>query len=351
MEGKMLNRNLPAAPLLQTVFALLVVCLGLGVGRPYAATAASNAAKGGDMVAPLGPPGSWRLVFRDEFDDAPGMSGPKNGLQASKWNCGWWSGPVSPGVGNIDAVTRPVQRPEIQYYGPAGIIFPGDGSVHFRLQKGVDDGGTHAGRSLESGQITTAGLLAFNPANVPVAKELRPYTVDGPSVLEIRGRFPGPHADAGSYWAGYWMTNAGNYGGDPSGAGWPGGAQYSEEIDLVEFYNCGSLGSQGRFHLHSATEYGGMSSVPEDMQDVDMSAGYHVYTYAFGADSVKLWVDGKPVPGVAPGAELVRPQWQYPQYLILTFQAAEGAKYPTSATGEPNDMMVDYVRVWARDSG
>jgi hypothetical protein len=62
-------------------------------------------------------------------------------------------------------------------------------------------------------------------------------------------------------------------------------------------------------------------------------------------------VDGKPVPGVAPDAELVRPQWQYPQYLILTFQAVEGAKYPTSATGEPNDMMVDYVRVWARDGG
>ncbi len=324
------------------LLGMVMIC-GICAGRAEA--------RGGDRtVTPLGPIGSWRLVFSDEFDDAPGMSGPKSGLQASKWNSGWWSGPVSPGVGNIHAVTRPVQRREIQYYGPAGIVFPGDGAVHFRLQKGVGNGGSYEGREVESGQLTTAGLLALNPAGVPVAEPLRPYVVNGPSVLEIRMRFPGPHADAGAYWAGLWMTNAGNYTPEakPSGADWPGGSRYLEEIDLIEFYDYGATGGQGRFHLHQASEYGGMSSVPADLHDTDLSAAYHTYTYAFTPTTVQLWVDGKPVPEVAPSADLVAPQWQYPQYLMLCFQAVPGAKYPTSGTSAPNDMMIDYVRVWAR---
>src|SRR6185437_3795435 len=70
---------------------------------------------------PSGPTGSWNLVWDDEFNDASGMSGPKNGLAANKWNSGWQSGPANPGVGDTKAITAPVQTQESEYYGPAGI--------------------------------------------------------------------------------------------------------------------------------------------------------------------------------------------------------------------------------------
>ena len=296
---------------------------------------------------PLGPSGNWKLVFADEFDDTSGSSGPHNGLQASKWNSGWWTGPSSPGVGT-QAVTDPVNK-VINYFGPASIIFPGDGALHLRLQRGIDNGGSYNGRHVEWGMISTAGLLAFNPADVPVSTsnpDLRPYTVNGPCVLEIRMRFPGPNAEADSYWPGIWLTNAGNYGGsNPAGTAWPGGQTYKEEIDLAESGG-GSLGSSYEFHLHAASEYGGMSSVPSSMQNTDLSTGYHTYTYLFKPSSIQLWVDGIPVTGITPTAAQVAAQWQYPQYLMITPQAKSGAIYPTSATNQPNDMMIDYVRVW-----
>lgn len=302
----------------------------------------------GNQSNPSGPTGNWKLIWDDEFNNAPGMSGPSNGLAAKKWNSGWQSGPVSPGAGNIKAVTDPVQTQESEYYGPASIIFPGDNAVHLRMQKGTDNGGSFDGKSIESGMITTAGLMELNPRNVAVSSNLQPYTINGTTVLEIRARIPGPNAQAGSNWPVFWLTNAGNYGtsGNPSGSAWPGGANYSEEIDLTEWYDKGSLGSNGDFHLHSASEYGGVNSIPGSMQNTDMSLAYHIYTYEFTPTTIQLWVDGIPVSGITPSSAQLQAQWAYPQYLMIAFQAYSGVKYPSSATGQPNDMMINYVRVW-----
>ncbi len=296
---------------------------------------------------PSGPTGSWNLVWDDEFNDAPGMSGPTNGLEKSKWNSGWQSGPATPGNGDTTAITAPVQSQESEYYGPAGIIFPSDNSVHLRLQKGIDNGGSYGGKSIESGMISTAGLMALNPANVSVSSSLQPYTINGTSIVEIRARIPGPNADAGEYWPGWWMTNAGNY---SNGSSWPGGTKYSEEIDLAEWYETGSLGSNGKFHYHANSEYGGMSSLPGSMQNTDVSLAYHTYTYEFNPTQTLLWVDGMPVTGVSPTTAQTQAQWKYPQYLMLTFQAYANPKYPSSATGQPSDMMIDYVRVFQQCS-
>jgi hypothetical protein len=297
------------------------------------------------QTQPLGPSGSWNLVWHDEFDDATGMSGSHNGLQASKWNSGWWSGPSSPGVGDTHAVTNPINGIS-NYFGPASILFPGDNAVHLHLQQGVDNGGNYNGHNIEWGMISTAGLLAFNPANAPVPSSLAPYVVNGPSVLEVRARFPGPNGVAGDYWPGIWLTNAGNYGGtNPSGAAWPGGQTYNEEIDLHESGQ-GSLGSSYVFHFHAASEYGGMSSNPSSMQNTDMSLAYHTYTYYFTSTFIQLWVDGIPVTGITPSTSQISAQWKYPQYLMFSPQAKSGATYPTSLTGQPNDMMINYVRVW-----
>jgi len=296
---------------------------------------------------PTGPTGNWNLVWSDEFNDGAGMSGTTNGLASSKWNSGWQSGPITPGTGDTKAITVPVQAQESEYYGPASILFPGDGAVLLRVQKGVDNGGSYGGKSIESGMISTAGLMAINPANVAVSSALQPYTINGTTVLEIRARIPGPNADAGQYWPGWWMTNAGNYG---NGSVWPGGTKYSEEIDLAEWYESGSLGANGKFHYHANSEFGGMSSLPSSMQNTDVSLDYHTYTYEFTPTATQIWVDGFPASGVNPTAAQTQVQWKYPQYLMLTFQAYANPKYPSSATGQPSDMMIDYVRVYQQCS-
>lgn len=303
-------------------------------------------------MQPTGPTGTWNLVWNDEFNDAAGMSGPTNGLTASKWNSGWQIGPNSPGTGNTKGVSQPVNTSEAAYYGPASILFPGENELDIRVQKGIDSSGTFGGRSLETGYITTAGLMALNPANITVPSALQPYTINGTTVLEIRARIPGPNADAGENWPVWWLTNAGNYGsgGNPSGSTWPGGTTYSEEIDLAEWYETGSLGNHGIFHLHSATEYGGMSSIPSSLQNTDMSLAYHTYTYEFTANSIQIWVDGMPVSGVDPTAAQLEAEWKYPQYLMIGFSTYPGVDNPTSATGQPNDLMVNYVRVWQQCS-
>jgi hypothetical protein len=326
------------------LLALLITILLVNHQRQYQGHAA-----GATPVQPVGPTGGWNMVWDDEFDDSPGSSGPTHGLLTSKWNSGWQSGPVSSGVGNINAITCPVnQSLEYQYFGPASLMLPGDGALHFRLQQGVDNGGSFCGKTIESGMITTAGLMELNPANVPVSTSLRPYTINGPSVIEVRMRITGPNADAGSYWPVLWMTNAGNYGNNsnPPGSAWPGGSNSSEEIDNVEWYNGGSLASNGDFHLHNASEYGGMSSIPNSMQNMDMSLAYHTYTYYFTPTTIQIWVDGTSATGINPTSAQMQAQWQYPQYLMLAFQNYSGAMYPSTATGQPNDMMIKYVRVW-----
>ena len=167
--------------------------------------------------------------------------------------------------------------------------------------------------------------------------------MNGTTVLEIKARIPGPNVDAGEYWPGWWMTNAGNY---SNGSVWPGGTSYSEEIDLAEWYESGSLGANGKFHYHASSEFGGMSSLPSSLQNIDVSLAYHTYTYEFTPTTTLIWVDGMQVSGVNPTTAQTQVQWKYPQYLMLTFQAYANPHYPSSATGNPNDMMIDYVRVW-----
>jgi hypothetical protein len=277
-------------------------------------------------MQPNGPAGSWILVFDEEFD---GTS-----LDTSKWNSGWYSGPASPGVGDISAIT--VSQQAGTYFGPAALIFPGDGALHMRLTGLKDPAPSNGFSTLESGMISTAGLWNLNPASASYSGAGN--NINGMQVVEIRARLPGPASDGAHYWPAFWMTNAGNYGN--------GGESYTEEVDFPEGLGNGSNGSNLEFHLHAASEYGGVSVVPPSDKGVDYSLAYHTYTFSLSQTEIQCWSDGALVSDVNPGSALVSPQWAVPQYLMLSFQATAGAVYPTSANNAPTDLMLDYVRIW-----
>jgi hypothetical protein len=326
---------------------LLLACAGCaachrGAGAPDDGSNGRNDGSNGhhdssqpplDSATPLpsGPTGSWRLAWRDEFDGTA--------LDASHWNVGWLTAPAAAGQGNTAAVTDSQQSGT--YFGPAAFSFPGDGALHVRLSHPIDPGAPAGFSVRESGLITTAGLWSFNPSSVAYAGAGQ--TIDGTQVIEIRARLAGPVASAQGYWPAFWMTNAGNYNG--------GGQAYQEEVDLLEGLDGnGARGANLKFHLHKASEFGNSTEVlvvPPALAAADVSLGYHVWTFYLSTTEIRAWFDGTQL-AIDPSQSLVSPQWTTPQYLMLAFQAEAPAIVPTSATGSPNDLMLDYVRVFVR---
>ncbi|HXC04693.1 MAG TPA: hypothetical protein VNZ86_08060, partial [Bacteroidia bacterium] len=218
--------------------------------------------------------GQWHLAFHDEFDGSGGtsadaMSGanfinktvggaslPGNpGLNPNKWNMGWQTGPDSlTGLGMVTTATTgmcPNGCTENDWYGTGSLVFPGDGQLHMRSQHVTGtalnpERNTTSTSSNEEGMITTAGLMALNPANSSHGNVSANRFVDGPLILEWKA--------TNIFlvdWPAFWMANDGYFG--HAGGQWPGGTSFQEEIDLLEPI----------FRMHIASEFqSGLSDIP-----------------------------------------------------------------------------------------
>jgi len=306
---------------------------------------------------PDGPTGTFTLVWHDEFDDSAGSSGPTHGLNAAKWNSGFYSGPSAPGQpGNITAVNA--EGNTNSYHGPGVLKFPGDGSIHFEgVSPGPDNGGTYEGRTFEVGGLNTSGLMFFNPASVALGSTLQAAVtagtvtaVNGPSVFEVRMRLAGPATatNIDQNWPVIWITNSGNFSG---GADYPGGTGYQAEIDFIEWFTGqGPDGQYGKFDLQvfvSAEQHKQAPSVPMSLYTTDMSLAFHTYTYVLSDTAVSVYCDGQFV--FTESSSDVPMEWQWGQYLMIEGQSQKtGANPPNTTAAGNNDMMVDYVRVWTQ---
>lgn len=317
------------------------------------------------MVAPNGPIGPWTLAWNDEFDDSVGSSGPTNGLLNTKWNIGFFVGPAAPGDAGVqNQSTDPANPPNNgNYHGPSVVTLPGDGSVHLQgISPGPDHSGTLTDGSYtytyECGMITTAGLMALNPQSTLLGGTLQSAVtsetvsvIDGPCVLEISFRAPGPNSDVGSeyWWPAIWFTNGGNFAG---GADWPGGTGYQEEIDLWEWPGLGSgmIGSACVYHTPkppaNANPHEGASSVPPSLASVDLSLEFHTYTVEFTKSYAIIYVDGIQV--FTDVSVQYQSQWDTPGYLQIALQSHAAANPPNTTAVGNNDMMVGYVRVFTQ---
>ncbi|UMG92279.1 hypothetical protein [Nocardioides sp. TF02-7] len=80
---------------------------GPDIGELEAASTSSPTVR--RVVQPVGVPGRWRLVFRDEFDGTR--------LDLDKWRPNWLAG-------SDRAVTKPVNDAELSAYAPARCASP-----------------------------------------------------------------------------------------------------------------------------------------------------------------------------------------------------------------------------------
>lgn len=278
-----------------------VIAAALGVLAVTASAAAP--------APPAGPKGPFCLAFNDEFDDAPGMSGPTRGLAADKWNSGWYK------LG-IDATSQPVQASEAQWYGPGGIVFNRNGMAVLKLTRNPS---AEYGKQYRSGAINTASRFTFS------ASRHR-------TVVEARVQVPGPVSRGGGYWPAFWLLSNDN---SPGGSG-----TYPPEIDIFEFFG----DSRDPYsHLHTT---GGDINKPFRITDgaTDLSRAFHIYTIEISAGVIRFFLDGRLKWLERDRAIIARLLNADPMYVLLNMQFGGAAGVPTGAV--PASMRIDHVRVW-----
>jgi beta-glucanase (GH16 family) len=239
------------------------------------------------------PERNWQLVWSDEFEgDAGQLPDP------TKWAFDIGTG--EDGWGNL----------ELQSYtnNPANVSLDGQGNLVITARQ--------SGNSFTSGRIKTQGLFSQQYGRF----EARLKTPYGPGI-----------------WPAFWML-----GDNIETVGWP----QSGEIDIME------LRGQEPHTIHGSIHGPGYSggnpisknyTLINDRFDVD----FNIFAIEWDADKIDFFVNDFLYQRIentdTPG------EWVFDQPFFIILNVAVGGNYvgfPTSQTPFPQQMIVDYVRVY-----
>ena len=247
----------------------------------------------------------WDLIWREEFDgEAHAPPDP------TKWIHEVGDGGKNRGWGNH----------ELQTYSKstANVFQDGRGNLVIRALK--------AGHVYTSGRIKTQGKFAFMYGRVDARIKI-PY--------------------ARGIWPAFWMLGD-SYPGTP----WPS----SGEIDIMECFgsargpvafNRGTLHGPGYAGTGVTRDY----SLPGGL---GIDAEFHVFSVEWEADRLRLFVDNHQYLEATPGDLPPRASWVFndAKFFLLLNLAVGGSPAPVGDPDEstvfPQDMVVDYVRVYQR---
>ena len=251
----------------------------------------------------------WKLVWSDEFN-GPSGSAP----DLSKWNYDLGGG----GWGNGEAETYTSSPQNVFQDGKGNLVIRAirDSSGNYtsaRLQTGSPQASTHtADLSWQYGRIVARIKLPFGQG----------------------------------VWPAFWML------GENIGAvGWP----TCGELDIME--NFGTFNNNVSVNNGTAhgPGYSGGSGIGESYAlpfGEKVADDYHVYTIEWSQDSVEWFVDGASYLKVTPASLPAGRQWVFNNPFFILLNLAIGGsstflgKPDPSAPFPPQDMLVDYVRVY-----
>ena len=243
---------------------------------------------------------SWHLIWDDEFN-GPTNSSP----DPSKWtydlgNNGGW--------GN--------QELETYTNLPENAHMDGNGNLVIHVESGS--------AGYFSARLKTQGLFAVQYGRI-----------------EARIKLPSGQG----FWPAFWML-----GSDIGSAGWP----QCGEIDIME--NIGKEPSVNHGSVHGPGYSGGKAltalyTLPNGQK---FSDAFHTFSVQWSPQAVVFFVDGTSYETVIPTAAPAGDQWVFDNPFFLLLNVAVGGNFPGSpdaTTQFPQDMLIDYVRVYQLAGG
>lgn len=274
-------------------FLALVALAALLYGSPSPVPSEEVApARAATRPKPIGAPGEWRLVWRDEFRG--------DRLNLRKWRPNWLAG-------NDRAVTKPINDLEVAAYDPRQVSV-GNGALRLRAVKRTvtaNDGRTYR---YVSGMVESFHDYQFTHGYAE-ARIFLPASSD-PTLA--------PVGSAGPNWPAFWLN----------------GENHPEdgEIDVMEVLSDNDVA----WHYHWAG--GSNAGYPSAWQGkMPGGGGWHTFGVDWRPRSLTFYYDGQQVGRQTEGVTSV------PHYLILNLALSEPPYIKV-----PQTVRVAYVRVWKR---
>jgi beta-glucanase (GH16 family) len=236
-------------------------------------------------------------AWTDEFNGASGAA-----PDSSKWTYDLGGG----GWGNQELET---------YTNSTANVFQ-DGQGHLVIRA------LSTGNGYTSGRIKTQGTYGFEYGTVEASIKI-PY---GQGI-----------------WPAFWMLGA-NIG----TVGWPG----CGEIDIMENFGAqaGDISTnRGTVHGPGYSGANGITARYTLPGGAALSDAFHLFSLEWSPNRIKLLVDGNLYSTVTPSSLPAGTQWVFNSSFFLILNVAVGGLpvgSPNSSTTFPQDMLVDYVRVY-----
>jgi len=252
-----------------------------------------------------GTPPGWKLTWSDEFNGPDG-----SGVDGSKWKAdiggsGW-------GNSELEYYTNSATNAHLQ-----------GGSLVIRA---TTEGAGQYGCWYGTCQYTSARLLTAGKVDVTYGR------------VEARIKIPAGQG----MWPAFWML-----GENIGQAGWP----TCGEIDIME--NIGREPSTVHGSMHGPGYSGNtpetaVYSLPGGAR---FSDDYHVFAVEWEPSVVRFYVDGSLYQTRTPADLPPGTKWVYDHSFFMLLNVAVGGQWPGSPDGStqlPQEMRVDYVRVYSR---
>jgi beta-glucanase (GH16 family) len=240
--------------------------------------------------------GKWRLVWSDEFNG--------NTLDQTKW--GFDIGGSGWGNHELESYTSRTESARVAH-----------GKLIITARKEPFTGPDGVAREYTSARLLTAGKFT-----------------------QKYGRFEARIKVPAGIWPAFWML-----GNDIKQVGWP----KCGEIDIME--NIGREPNVVHGTIHGPGYSGDHGIGAPFKQDKPFAAKFHVYAIEWEPEAIRFYVDKHLYETITPKSLPAGAKWVYDHPFFLLLNAAVGGDWPGApdpSTRFPQEMQVDYVRVYSR---
>jgi beta-glucanase (GH16 family) len=269
------------------------------IGALAMALAACGPAKNGAAVTT--PSAGWTLAWSDEFDGPAGAP-----VDAARWA--------------FDIGGHGWGNQELETYTETNAHLSGDGALVIDIRRESHTGPDGIPREYTSARLKTQDRFAQTYGR-----------------FEARMKLPAGRG----MWPAFWMLGA-----DISSVGWPA----CGEIDIME--NVGHESNIAHATIHGPG-YSGAAGIgaPYTLGAGRLSDSFHVFAVEWEPDELRFFVDGHLYQTLTPANLPAGTRWVFDHPFFLLVNVAVGGSWPgppDAATAFPQQMLVDYVRVYRR---